>query len=341
MNTIPAPALSGIVGLLLLPRLDADGEVRASAIDDLDALAAKWSLASARDIAARHIERWMRDGCLPSWAAIALLMLFEVIDFAGLSSTDDAQDRAASAGEAGLSEARRRHDSDETSHTVAGLFAEDIHAFCARARLAGGAAGACLPGAVWDEFAERHRRNEGSDGEAVSIFPLVEDGGGEWRTCLDPDATHEVAAHSRVAFRIKPPAALLGSGLPVHLYLFHDVRTEFSRVFVPLLPLPGAAGFKPATIPTRERVLVHPVAPDHANCFVVPDNWGPVRHVVGVASTRPFGNSLLHEATQRWTISPCRLDLLASRLQDHDRWRPGSYEVMHGSYAVRGDVGSR
>lgn len=341
MTTLSSPALSGIVGLLLLPRLDTDGNVRASAFHDLDALAARWGLASARHIATRHIERWMLDGKLPDWAAVPLLRLFGTMDLDGLWKSDDAAEHAGAAGELDASCPQRRWDLRDAGKALAGLLVEDVDVFCARVRLAGGAAGVGMPGAAWEHFISRQPADSQAGEDGVCVQPLAGvEAAGSRSSSAGPTSMTGIAVHSRVAFLIKPPPSLLATGLPVHLYLFHDVRTYCDRTFVPLLPLPPAAGFTPAALPTRAALLTHPVQPDGTNCFVVPARWGPIRHVVGVASTRPFGQSLLHDATRQWTISASRLDLLACRLQDRDRWRPGSYALMRGTYAVQGHDGA-
>jgi hypothetical protein len=82
---------------------------------------------------------------------------------------------------------------------------------------------------------------------------------------------------------------------------------------------------------------MHPIEPDEANCFIVPENWGPVHRMFGIASTRPFGRALIECAMMHWVISPSMLDLLAARLQDRDRWKAGSFEVWQATYSVEAE----
>lgn len=338
---ISAPGLAELVDLLLQPKLDSGGQVQALAIPSLDVLAGTISAKCARCVTAGQIDDWSHAGLLPDWALRPMLSLFGRLDGLSLTKTEDAPIGAHQDMESLDANSSRIRVSPTLPSSYRSLLVEQVDALCARVRLAGGAAGVRRPGAVWDEFVSRQPSAAQPREDRVAVALVQGDSREQVSACGSVRAIQEVAAHSRVALEIQVPEALLATDEAVHLFLFQDVRTEDARQFVAMLPLPATPGFRVAPMPTRSSLVMHPIEPDEANCFIVPEHWGPVRRMFGVASTRPFGRALIEDAMMNWTISPSMLDLLAARLQDPDRWKAGSFEVWQATYSVETEAAAR
>lgn len=336
MKTVHALDLPGILKLLRLPQLDAAGQVRAPTLTSLAMLASQWSAVSARPVNTRQIMGWLHDGRLPIWAALPLLSLFGVACPGALANTHDGWDCSTAPGEHSNPESYPTDALPDIAQMGLALFNESTDAFCARVRIAGGAAGTSPPGSTWDQFLSDQLHCSKGPGAVIRVLPAHAESCSANAKTLTHDPMPGIRVLSRVAFEIRQPPSLLAAGLPVHWYLFHDVRTDSGRHFVPLLPLPFVPDFEPAPQPVRGRTFSHPVRASASNCFVIPERWGPVRRIVGVASTLPFGRVLLHEAQTQWAISASRIDLLAARLLDNNRVDPRSFEVCQSIYAVQG-----
>ncbi len=240
------------------------------------------------------------------------------------------------------------------------LAQEPVEAFRARLRLAGGPALGPPAGSLWEAFIDRLRQARVSAPAAAHCFSIVARDRQDW---LQPPAATTGA-------RMGPPgdpwrAGAQAGGLPVlragqfakvfldtqaalprrnvagdgaWVFLFQDVVVDRRRLIAPLVPFPGGS----VLAMPDERVggggaepLLQVPLPRGAEQFLeIYAEWGRLRSLVAVVSSRPLDEEILAQSRQQRQIGLERLDLLAARLADTRRWPAGSYAVWELQYKV-------
>ncbi len=236
------------------------------------------------------------------------------------------------------------------------LLKEPVEAFSARVRLLGGESYAAPPGGLWDKyFKPRITDAEKAARDRLAVYDIEKPLPTDLRTrALPPGALNpvrerpampELFAYDHVRFHATLGPALSPRVSPMYVLAFHDVTLPGSRYFVPLFPSPAIIEVEPlgenvaaacfeATIVSKSELSIPDIASD-PNHLVVPQNWGEIRTVVMVISSKPFDEEIVAEATSDWQIRAETLDLLAARLlepgrrygRDHALWRL-SYRVV-------------
>jgi hypothetical protein len=242
------------------------------------------------------------------------------------------------------------------------LAQEPLDAFCARVRLAGGDDYTGRAGDTWDRFMADLKSTGRCTPKDAGAFMIDARDPQDW---LHPTP----GAHGqRMGPRSDPLAEVRHDpGLPLvragqwarvylnvmhalrerhvmqagaYIFIFQDVLIDRTRHIAPLVPFPPDCA---VTMP-GERVhgiaeggdpLVQVPLPSGQEQFLeIYSNWGLKRSLVAVVSDRPLDEEVLLDSRSQRQICLERLDLLAARLVDPQRFPAGSYVVWKLEYAV-------
>jgi hypothetical protein len=225
------------------------------------------------------------------------------------------------------------------------LLKEPVEAFSARVRLLGGESYAKAPGHAWDAYFKPMADDcDKAAKDRLTVYDIHKPlPNASWQRALLPGvpnpiperpAMPELFVDANVRFQATLGRALSAPVSPLYVLAFHDISLTGSRYFIRLFPLPtvidadppkNLAACRAATAVKATELRV----PDDESYLVLPSNWGEVRSLVLVISSKQFDDEIMAETAGGSQIPAEALDLLAARLrglerkygEDHVLWR--------------------
>ena len=237
------------------------------------------------------------------------------------------------------------------------LACEPFDAFRARVRLAGGDDHCGEAGGTWDDFMRR-LRGGGAASPANRAFTLTARDEGDWlrpppldanrmgprrHQSGDNRAPHEpLIVHAGHLARVFLDAQAALPRRPVsrrgaHVFIFQDVLVGKQRRIAALVPYPDGRGLEMPSghiVSGSEPVLQVPTPRGREQFLEIYPDWGSRRSLVAVVTDRPLDAEIIDESRRHDMMQIERVDLLAARLEDRDRWPDGSWTVWELPYQV-------